>query len=138
MSGGDTSATAWSAWCAAHHATPAQGCGGGQNVSISIATAKGDALSNGQYYWSEKFVHSAAISHFKTMTDQLRAALPNANVGANFAPTFYFTDPRDGQQYCHNYLGVTYQWVEMFRQGGMTLPWSEVRMDNVVCYTLIL
>ena len=26
---------------------------------------------------------------------------------------------------CHNYLGVTFQWIELFRQGGMTLPWSE-------------
>ena len=35
------------------------------------------------------------------------------------------TDPRDGQTYCHNYLGVTYQWLTLFREGGATLPWSE-------------
>jgi hypothetical protein len=126
VAGGDTSATAWTAWCATRKATAVQGCGGGKNVSTAgIIDAKGDPLSNGIYYWSEKFIHASAIGHFKTMTDQLQAGLPNCNVGANFAPTAYFTDPRDGQQYCNNYLGTTYQWVEMFRQGGMTLPWSE-------------
>ena len=126
VAGGDTSAAAWTAWCATRKATAAQGCGGGANVStLGISGAKGDPLSNGVYYWSEKFIHAAAIGHFKTMTDQLQAGLPNCNVGANFAPTAYFTDARDGQQYCNNYLGTTYQWIEMFRQGGMTLPWSE-------------
>jgi len=27
----------------------------------------------------------------------------------------YSTDPRDGQQYTHNYLGVTFQWLTLFR-----------------------
>ena len=34
-------------------------------------------------------------------------------------------DPRDGQTYCHNYMGETYQWLTLFRKGGATLPWSE-------------
>ena len=102
VAGGDTSASTWTAWCAGK-ATAAQGCGGGRNVSaLGIADAKGDAATNGYYYWSTKFVHAAAIVHFKAMSTQLQAALPNANVGANFAPTAYMTDPRDGQQYCHN------------------------------------
>lgn len=102
VAGGDTSASAWTVWCATRKATPAQGCGGGGNVSTAgIAGAKGDALSNGKYYWSTKFVNSAAIQHFKTMTDQIEAGLPNTYVGANFAPTMYMTDPRDGQQCTH-------------------------------------
>jgi hypothetical protein len=125
--GGDISPAAWSTWCTSRKASAAEGCGGGRNVSTAgIESAKGDPLSNGVYYWSEKFIHHQAIIHFKTMTDQLQAGLPNANVGANFAPTAYFTDPRDLQQYCNNYLGITYQWIEMFRLGGVSLPWSEV------------
>ena len=46
-------------------------------------------------------------------------------IGANFAPTVYKTDPRDGQQYCLNYMGETFQWLSLFREGGATLPWSE-------------
>ena len=135
VAGGDTSAAAWTAWCATRKATAAQGCGGGGNVStLGIGGAKGDPLSNGVYYWSEKFTHAAAIGHFKTMTDQLQAGLPNCNVGANFAPTAYFTDPRDGQQYCHNYLGTTYQWIEMFRQGGV----SSRPMVIFLCLLVIL
>jgi hypothetical protein len=56
--GGDTSAVAWTAWCTTRKATAAQGCGGGRNVShAGIVAAKGDLISNGVYYWSEKFIH---------------------------------------------------------------------------------
>ena len=90
VAGGDTSAAAWTAWCATMKATAAQGCGGGKNIStLGIAGAKGDPLSNGYYYWSTKFVHHQAILHFKAMTDEIQLGLPNANVGANFAPTMY-------------------------------------------------
>lgn len=43
----------------------------------------------------------------------------------NFAPTVYMSDPRDDQTYCHNYMGETFQWLNLFREGGATLPWSE-------------
>ena len=104
VAGGDTTAAAWTAYCNKMKATAAQGCGGGRNVShAGIVAAKGDPLTNGIYYWSAKFIHYQAINHFKTMTDLIQSGLPNANVGANFAPTMYFTDPRDNQQYCNNY-----------------------------------
>jgi hypothetical protein len=38
-------------------------------------------LTNGKWYHSQKFVHAAAIQHFKNMTTQLKAGFPNANIG---------------------------------------------------------
>jgi hypothetical protein len=55
----------------------------------------------------------------------IQKMLPNAKVGANFSPTGYFTDPRDGKQKCQNYLGFAFQWVRLFREKGLTLPWGE-------------
>jgi hypothetical protein len=42
----------------------------------------------------------------------------------NFAPQLYMQGT-DGQQYTHSYLGITYQWLTMFKAKGFTLPWSE-------------
>jgi hypothetical protein len=135
------------AYCKSARISPTDGCGCG-NVTITIGeikltrilcvwgltpvanalspdTAAGDKLSNGKYYHSMKFIHRAGIERFRNLTSQIQAGFPNAHIGANFAPTLYMTDPRDGQTYCLNYLGVTYQWLTLFREGGATLPWSE-------------
>ena len=49
--------------------------------------------------------------------DVLRRWLPNAGIGANFSPQH--GDP--GQFY----QGEVFQWVNCFRDDGLTLPWSE-------------
>eukprot|EP01048_Picozoa_sp_COSAG05_P008162 COSAG05_NODE_608_length_8372_cov_2.996615_3_plen_444_part_00 len=46
-------------------------------------------------------------------------------IGANYAPTKFFTNEADGQSYCNSYLGDSYQWLRNFKEGGSTLPWAE-------------
>lgn len=66
------------------------------------------------YYYSHVFADEYGINHLKRVTDVLRAALPNAGIGANFSP-------HQG----HPWLGEVAKWVSTFRQGAMTMPWSE-------------
>jgi hypothetical protein len=66
------------------------------------------------FYYSNLFRYRYGIRAQKAFTDILRRELPNAGIGANFSPhhgTFY--------------LGETYQWISLFREDGMTMPWSE-------------
>jgi hypothetical protein len=123
VTGGNTTAAAFDVWCAALGLNMSVGCGG--EVNVSIASAVGTITSNGHYYHSMAFVQEQGIARYAALTKQVQAALPNAWVGANFAPQSYLSDPRDGQQYCHSYQGMTFQWVEFFRKGGMSLPWGE-------------
>ena len=71
----------------------------------------------GLYYWSRRFLYHYGIQAQKALTDVLRKHMPNVNVGANFSPH------HGGST--HSYLGEIFKWVTCFRQGGMTLPWSE-------------
>lgn len=68
----------------------------------------------GLYYWSKKYLHHYGIKTIKELTDTLRPQLPNAGIGANFSP--HGPVP---------YLGEAFKWVTCFREGGMTMPWSE-------------
>lgn len=68
----------------------------------------------GVYYHSWRYVHAYGIAQQKLLTDVCLQYLPQAHVGANFSP-------HHGQPY----LGSTYQWIQLFRAGGMTLPWGE-------------
>lgn len=70
----------------------------------------------GVYYWSKRYQYHYGIEAIKERTDILRKHLPNANVGANFSPHY----PQE-----HMFLGEVYKWVSVFRQDGMTMPWSE-------------
>ena len=56
--------------------------------------------------------------NYASKTRNFVLMMMNSSVGANFAPTVYKTDPRDGQQYCLNYLGETFQWLSLFREGS--------------------
>ena len=76
------------------------------------------------YYWSMKFLHSSGILAMKSKIQTMQRQLTAALFGANFSPTAYFTDPFDGKQKCQNYIGWTFQWVRVFREQGLTLPWS--------------
>ena len=65
------------------------------------------------YYYSQLYAHHYGIQQMKALTDVLRRYLPNAGIGANYSP------------HPHAYLGPTHMWATLFRQEGMTLPWSE-------------
>ncbi|MAG08789.1 MAG: hypothetical protein CL494_00015 [Actinobacteria bacterium] len=77
-------------------------------------TAK--AARPGVYYWSRRYQHAYGIRAIKNRTDILRKHLPNAGIGANYSPHY----PAE-----HRYLGEVHKWVTIFRQEGMTQPWSE-------------
>lgn len=70
----------------------------------------------GVFYWSKRFQYHHGIQAIKQRTDILRQHLPNAAVGANFSPHY----PKE-----HMFLGEVFKWVTVFRESGMTLPWSE-------------
>jgi hypothetical protein len=66
------------------------------------------------FYWSQLYRHHYGIQAQKQLTDVLRRMLPHALIGANYSP-----------HHDHFYLGETHKWVTLFRDGGMTMPWSE-------------
>lgn len=70
----------------------------------------------GVYYWSKRYQYDFGIRSIKQRTDILRKHFPNAGIGANFSPHY----PQE-----HMFLGEVFKWVSVFRQSGMTLPWSE-------------
>jgi len=80
---------------------------------LDPATAKANPR---QYYWSWRYRYQYGIRNWKAQTDLVRQYLPNAEVGLNFSP-------HAGPD--HAYLGNTYHWITLFREGGLTQAWSE-------------
>ncbi len=68
----------------------------------------------GLYALSKQYGFRYGSAQLKERTDILRRALPNAGIGANFSPHMG-----------HLYLGPTHQWISLFREGAMTMPWGE-------------
>lgn len=66
------------------------------------------------YYYSRRYQHDYGIAQQRALTEALRPHLPNAGIGANYSP-----------HHGYPYLGEVHQWITLFRQGGMTMPWSE-------------
>jgi hypothetical protein len=66
------------------------------------------------FYYSRLYQNHFGIAHQKALTEALKDSLPNALVGANFSP-----------HHGHYYLGDTFSWVSLFREHGMTMPWTE-------------
>ncbi len=85
-------------------------------VDISAAKYLPDATSAtpGVRYYSRQYAYRHGIRQLKARTDIVRRVLPGAGVGANYSP-------HQG----HMYLGDTHQWISLFREGGMTMPWGE-------------
>ena len=74
-----------------------------------------DELSkDARHYVTSLYRHHYGIQALKEKTDLLRKYLPNASIGANFSP-----------HHGDFYLGETHKWVSLFREGGLTMPWSE-------------
>jgi hypothetical protein len=67
-----------------------------------------------RFYYSRLYAIRHGIGQLKQLTDVLATGLPNAGIGANFSP-----------HHGHPYLGSTAQFVELFRAGGLTMPWGE-------------
>ena len=74
------------------------------------------ATQPGIFYWSRRYQNHYGIQAIKQRTDILRKHLPNAGIGANYSPHY----PTE-----HRYLGEVHKWVTIFREEGMTMPWSE-------------
>ncbi len=66
------------------------------------------------YYYSVLYRHHYGIQQLKARTEIVKRYLPNADTGANFSP-------HQGPAY----LGTASKWIKLFREGGMTMPWSE-------------
>ena len=67
-----------------------------------------------RFYYAQRYAHHFGIQALKQRTDILRRFLPRAGIGANYSP--HQDVP---------YLGRVHKWIKVFRQEGMTLPWSE-------------
>ncbi len=66
------------------------------------------------FYYSRLYQNHYGIVQQKLLTDALKDSLPNSLIGANFSP-----------HHGHYYLGETFSWVSLFRERGMTMPWTE-------------
>lgn len=91
----------------------------GEGQATDIAYNISDATKQakpGLYYWSKRYQYHFGIQAIKERTDILRKHLPNAGIGANYSPHY----PQE-----HMFLGEVFKWVSVFRESGMTLPWSE-------------
>jgi hypothetical protein len=88
---------------------------GGDWTGIEYSADPKLAASNPRlYYFARRYEHDFGIQAIKQRTDLLRRYLPNAGIGANFSP-----------HHGHMYLGEVHKWIDIFRQDGMTMPWSE-------------
>lgn len=107
---------AFRAWAKSRGLTPADiDPAAGDWAKVTYANSP-DAKKNQprQYYFSKLFAHDYGIEALKVRTQIIKQHLPNADAGANFSP---HAGPV--------YLGETFQWITLFRKGGMTMPWGE-------------
>jgi len=117
--GGDAAAEEFRRWLESRRLTPsdldptAGGDWGKITYSVDPQTKDGKP---GLYYWSRRYQYHYGIQAIKRRTDILRRHLPNAGIGANYSPHY----PQE-----HMFLGEVFKWVTVFREDGMTLPWSE-------------
>jgi len=105
------------AWLQAQKLTPGDVVPGAGSdwTKVTCSPAPETARSNpALFYYSHRYAHAFGIAAKKKMTDFIRQYLPNAEVGANFSP-----------HHGYHYLGETHKWITLFRERGMTLPWSE-------------
>lgn len=70
------------------------------------------------FYYSHLFNHAEGRRHLKERTNILRQNLPNALIGANYSPHVF-------------YWPHVNQWVNVFKDQAMTMPWSEDYMWQI-------
>ena len=89
---------------------------GGDWTKVELTRARDAATKNPrQHYFSQLYGFQYGIENLKQRTDLIRKALPNADTGANFSP----------HHGAASYLGTAHQWISLFRENGMTMPWAE-------------
>ena len=89
---------------------------GGDWKKVELNPARVGAAKNArQFYYSQIYGFQYGIENLKERTRVLKGLLPNADTGANFSP----------HHGASSYLGTAHQWITLFREGGMTMPWSE-------------
>lgn len=109
--------TGFHQWLKSRQLTPADvdPAAGSDWTKIAYNDATEIKASNPRlFYYSNLYRHQYGIDQQKKLTEAIGRHLPNAGIGANFSP-----------HHGHPYVGETHQWVSLFRQGGMTMPWSE-------------
>lgn len=89
------------------------------NVSFALA-----ATEPARYYYSHKYSNDFGIhsGDYKNATATIKRMLPNALAGANYGPT---ACGGGAGRSCKSYLPDTYKWVNAFRAGTFTLPFTE-------------
>eukprot|EP01052_Picozoa_sp_SAG31_P031774 SAG31_NODE_3406_length_4308_cov_2.231884_4_plen_439_part_00 len=96
------------------------------NMTTLLNVSDGAPETALRFYLSRVYAHDDGIRSWKNRTDLYRKGRSNTTTGANMSPTSIILDPRDGKTYCHGcYIGVAYQFVRAFREGALSLPWSE-------------
>jgi hypothetical protein len=101
------------------------GCERWTTCLCSLPTSAACLAAPRLYYYSNLFLHDSVIKMYREIVRIVKSYLPNAVVGANFSPSVHFLDPHTGEKQMHKYIGSTYQFVRAFREGGLTLGWSE-------------
>ncbi|QDU96846.1 beta-galactosidase trimerization domain-containing protein [Lignipirellula cremea] len=116
---GDAAGEQFHAWLKSRGLKPADILPAAGNAWEKIIYSVDPKLKDSQpgvYYWSMRYLYHYGIQATKERTDILRKHLPQAAIGANYSPHY----PQE-----HMFLGEVYKWVSVFRENGMTLPWSE-------------
>jgi len=89
--------------------------GAGSWEQIRYTADPSAARSNPRLFsFAKRYQYAYGIQACRPATELIRRYLPHAGIGANFSP-----------HHGHPYLGETHKWIDLFRQGGMTMPWSE-------------
>lgn len=108
---------AFRAWLKSRHVSPRDldPESNGRLDQIRLALDEGTKKSKPLlYYQSKIYSYRYGIDSLRKRTTILERYFPHAGIGANFSP-------HSG----HHYLGSTHQWISLFREGAMTMPWSE-------------
>ena len=116
---GEAASEGFRTWLRTQGVTPGKVFPSGSGKATDIIYRVDDATKKsnpGLYYWSKRYQYHFGIQAIKQRTDILRKHLPNAGIGANYSP--HYPQP-------HMFLGEVFKWVTVFRESGMTMPWSE-------------
>ena len=104
--------TSFKSWCTQSGVTLSDlGCTAWTKCPFSPNFANATANKK-LYYWSNIADHVKGIEKVKGSFEQLKALLPNAKLGANWAPGARYK-ALDGTARAHHYVGWTFQWINV-------------------------
>jgi hypothetical protein len=104
-------------WLRAHHiaALDVDPASRGDYAKIAYRPRpEASAVKPAEFYYSNLFAFGYGAEELKARTAILHRCFPHAGIGANFTP-----------HRGHLYLGPIHQWITPFRDGSLTMPWSE-------------